>query len=219
MRKSILFITTLLISAGCASDSTTNVISAFKNIEKSPKIIKYKNEKETYNRGGHLQGVQLTENSDYAIVTGSSDLHAYYAVVKLDEKPEVISVNKLMEKPFKHAGGFQIFRNLMAVGIEDNSVKDKSKVCIYNIQNPEIPTTEPIAVIDRKGEPLRATAGCVGITKYNNKALVLVGDWDSKHLDFYTCKFNQIGIYSPINYLLARACGRSFPIHHWSDHH
>lgn len=94
-----------------------------------------------------------------------------------------------MDKPFKHAGGFQIFQNYLAVGIEDNSKKDKSKVCIYDVSNPENPSLKPLAVIKREGAPLRSTAGCVGITKYKNKALIVVGDWDTKHLDFYSSAF------------------------------
>ena len=51
---------------------------------------------------------------------------------------------------------------------------------------------KPIAISERNGEPLRSTAGCVGITKYKNKALIVVGDWDSKHLDFYSIDFEMM---------------------------
>jgi hypothetical protein len=103
----------------------------------------------------------------------------------------VISVNKLMDKPFKHAGGFQIFQNYMAVGIEDNDAKDKSRVCVYDISNPEKPQNKPVSVIERAGEPKRSTAGCVGITKHKDQILLAVGDWDTKNIDFYSCKSGE----------------------------
>jgi hypothetical protein len=122
------------------------------------------------------------------VLSGSSDSYSYFAVVKQGDKNEVISVNQLMDKPFKHAGGFQIYQNYLAVGIEDNDAKDKSKVCIYDISNPEKPAEKPVAVFERAGEPKRSTAGCVGITKYKDQILLAVGDWDTKNIDFYSHK-------------------------------
>jgi hypothetical protein len=97
-----------------------------------------------------------------------------------------------MPKPYKHAGGFQIFQSLMAVGIEDNSEKDKSKVFIYEIDDPEKPPVELLTAIERKGEPFRSTAGCTGITKIGSQILVVVGDWDTKHLDFYLSEEHEL---------------------------
>lgn len=177
------------------SNAQDSVIDNFKNINSQPQLINFENKLKVDNSGGHIQGVQYLKlhGDEYVFLSGSSDLDAYYAVVELGTKSEVIAVNKLMKKPFKHAGGFQIFKNLMAVGIEDNSKKDISKVCIYDISKPENPTSKPISVIEREGEALRSTAGCVGITKYKNKVLIAVGDWDTKHLDFYTCDYKKIG--------------------------
>lgn len=177
------------------TSSADLIISKFNKIDKNPTVISFSNNKEINNSGGHLQGVQLipSETNKYAVLSGSSDSYSYYSIVKLGDKNEVLSVNKLMDKPFKHAGGFQIFQNYLAVGIEDNSEKDKSKVCIYDISDPENPPVKPISVIERAGKPLRSTAGCVGITKYKNKALVAVGDWNTKNIDFYSCNFDEIG--------------------------
>ena len=171
--------------------SKDKVRSAFMNIDTSPTLLNYFNDKEINNSGGHLQGIQWIERTSgrYVVMTGSSDGYSYYSVVKLGDKNRVLSVNKLMDKPFKHAGGFQVFQDYLAVGIEDNSAKDKSMVCIYDIADPEKPGTEPLAVIKRSGEPLRSTAGCVGITKYRDKMLLAVGDWDTKHIDLYTSPF------------------------------
>lgn len=173
-------------SAGI-NKSREAVRAAFMEIRTVPTAIQYSNSLEVNNSGGHLQGIQLIERKSgrYAVMTGSSDQYSYYAVIRLGVKNTVLSVNKLMDKPLKHAGGFQVYRDYMAVGIEDNSGKDRSLVCIYDISDPEKPKTEPLAVIRRSGEPMRSTAGCVGITKYGNKILVAVGDWDTKHIDLY----------------------------------
>ncbi len=184
------FILFISISGYCSgfSKSTDAVKSAFLAIDNSPAVVNYLNDKEINNSGGHLQGIQLIERTSgsYAVMTGSSDSYSYYSVVKLGNTNRVLSINKLMDKPFKHAGGFQVFQNYMAVGIEDNSAKDKSMVCMYDISDPEKPKTEPLSVIKRYGEPLRSTAGCIGITKYRDKVLVAVGDWDTKHIDLYS---------------------------------
>ncbi len=174
------------------SKSREAVRSAFMEIDSSPSILNYFNDKEINNSGGHLQGIQLFERTSgrYAVMTGSSDKYSYFSVVKLGDRNTVLSVNKLMDKPFKHAGGFQVYQDFLAVGIEDNSEKDQSKVCIFDISDPEKPGTEPIAMVKRSGEPLRSTAGCTGIAKYGNKVLLAVGDWDTKHIDLYSSPLN-----------------------------
>lgn len=183
----------LMVYSTCfgADKSKDSVLSSFNKIGRTPSVLTYSNTKEINNSGGHLQGIQLVEgkSAKYAVLTGSSGTWSYYSVVKLGAKNEVLSVNKLMDKPYKHAGGFQIFQNYMAVGIEDNSLKDKSMVCIFDLSDPEKPSVHPVSVIKRTGEPLRSTAGCVGITKYRDKMLVAVCDWDTKHVDLYSGKF------------------------------
>ena len=120
------------------------------------------------------------------MLSGSSSSYSYYSIIKTGKQNTVISVNKLLNKPFKHAGGFQINNNLMAIGIEDNEAKDKSKVYVFRIDDPENPPKKPLTIIERTGNPKRATAGSIGIGEVNNTILVVVGDWDSEHLDFYT---------------------------------
>ncbi len=184
-----LFLTLCITSFGQVL-SENSLITDFKILDSKPEIISFSNTLNINNSGGHLQGIQTIETNEgkYFILSGSSDSYSYSAVVKQVDRNEVISVNKLMDKPFKHAGGFQMFQNYMAVGIEDNDAKDKAKVCIYDISNPENPSAEPIAIIEREGKPLRSTAGCVGMTKYDDKIILAVGDWDTKNIDFYSCK-------------------------------
>jgi hypothetical protein len=80
----------------------------------------------------------------------------------------------------------------MAVGIEDNDAKDKSKVCIFEIENPVTPSVVSLELVERKGEPFRSSAGCCGITRIGNRYLIVVGDWDTKHLDFYLCDEHRL---------------------------
>jgi hypothetical protein len=192
------FVITALFLSFCITSfgqvfSGKSLIYEFENLDSKPEIISFSNTLEINNSGGHLQGIQAIENNtgNYFVLTGSSDSYSYYAVVKKGDRNDVISVNKLMNKPFKHAGGFQIFQNYLAVGIEDNDAKDKSKVCIYDISNPEKPSGKPVSVIERTGEPKRSTAGCVGITKHKDQILLAVGDWDTKNIDFYSCKSGE----------------------------
>ncbi|MCY1723198.1 hypothetical protein OU798_22810 [Prolixibacteraceae bacterium Z1-6] len=184
----------LLIHFGNWDQEEDLFVKLFNKIPEQPKEISFTNLFEINNNGGHLQGIQLIKKGEdiFVVATGSSDVYSYYVVTKLGEKNEVISVNQLMQKPYKHAGGFQIFEDYMAIGIEDNSAKDKSKVCIFSISDPQNPSVIPIAQIERNGQPLRSTAGCVGITRHRDKYIVAVGDWDTKHIDFYICENEKI---------------------------
>lgn len=169
------------------AQNPADFVADFNAIGSKPVEICFSNKFKVNNKGGHLQGIQRYENKngEYFFLSGSSEKESYYAVLKTTPENKLIQINNFFEKPFKHAGGFQIFGNYLAVGIEDNDKKDKSKVCIFDISNPEEKFGAPKLVIERNGEPLRSTAGCVGITKLNGKYLVAVGDWDTKHIDFY----------------------------------
>ena len=182
----------LILSAGSFAQNSFQ--SAFIHLNAEPILVEYSNNLQVNNNGGHLQGIQLLhqKSGDYAIVTGSSDSYSYFATIKLGEKNEVVSLKQLMDKPFKHAGGCQVYKYFLAVGIEDNAEKDKSKVCIYDVSKPENTAGKPLVEIERKGEPMRSTAGCVGITGYKNKILLAVGDWDTKNIDFYSSKTNNV---------------------------
>jgi len=169
------------------SITSTQIIEGLEKISENPIALSFKNSFEINNEGGHLQGIQWLSYGEnkYYILSGSSDVYSYYTIVKTGKENMVISMNKIMEAPFKHAGGFQVYENLMAIGVEDNEAKNKSKVFIFHLENPEKPPREPLAVIDRMGTFKRATGGCVGIIEVVDKVLVVVGDWDTEHLDFY----------------------------------
>ncbi|MEQ6118631.1 hypothetical protein [Reichenbachiella sp. MALMAid0571] len=183
------FIFSVLLSCSQGQkQSDLPIIKALEKIYPTPEQITFQNSLEIDNSGGHLQGIQYLNHNqnEYYVVSGSSSSYSYYSIVKIADQNTVISVNKLLDKPFKHAGGFQINDNLMAIGIEDNEAKDKSKVYVFRIDDPENPPTVPLSIIERSGNPKRTTAGSVGICETNNTILVVVGDWGSEHLDFYT---------------------------------
>ena len=164
-----------------------NIVKAFKQIDAAAHVIRYTNELALNHEGGHIQGVQWMEKEgkEYIVMTGSSSTYSYYTVLRRGGKQEVISVNRILDKPYKHAGGFQINDSYMAIGIEDNEARNTSKVYVYNMADPEQPPQQPLAIIERNGAYERATAGSVGIMKLADKILLVVGDWSSRHLDFY----------------------------------
>lgn len=189
-----LFIT--FLSCNQKGDSSRlELIQLVEKISSEPVEITYRNSLPVNNEGGHLQGIQYfsRNENDYYFLSGSSDSYSYYSIVKLGEENLVASTNTILEKPFKHAGGFQIHNDLMAIGIEDNEVKNISKVFIYQIDDPNSPSDKPIKIIERVGAIKRATAGCIGITEIDGEVMVVVGDWDTAHLDFYRIDRDKLG--------------------------
>lgn len=169
----VLLVTFKLISQ---NEIDKEVILLLEQIKPKPNsVIKTKNSNYKNLSGGHLQGVQLVV-ADFYYLTGSSGNFSYLIKTKRDSS-ELI---KLEKAPFKHAGGFQIDSNLMAVGIEDNVSKNKSKVIVYSLDS-----LKELAVINREGEVKRNTAGCVGICTTDTNICMVVGDWNTEHLDFY----------------------------------
>lgn len=191
-------ISIFIIFSSCMQNDKSGgfgLIESVKKMSTEPLVVTFQNSLPVNNEGGHLQGVQyLSHNeNDYYVLSGSSDSYSYYSIVKLGEENLVASTNTILEKPFKHAGGFQIYKNLMAIGIEDNEAKNISKVFIYQIDDPNSPPDKPLITIEREGVIKRATAGCIGITEVGEEVLVVVGDWDTAHLDFYRINRDKLG--------------------------
>lgn len=128
------------------------------------------------------------EDTSYIILTGSSNT-SYNAIIKLDQKKgnKIISINHLLYKPYSHSGGIQLYGNYMAVGIEDSELREKSKVQIYDLSNPENPIENLIFELLRSGEYERYTAGSIGLIEWLQHIVMLVVDWDGRNLDFYIC--------------------------------
>ena len=152
-----------------------------------PDYIEVINELEINLKGGHLQGLQgyHWQQEEYVYWSGSSDSYAYLVTGKLSNNIETTRLHRLSEKPLKHAGGFQIYQNWLAIGVEDNEARDRSQVHIYQLNNPNEPLPAPVAVIDRHGPFEKMTAGCVAVVQQENELLVAVGNWNTRNLDFY----------------------------------
>lgn len=168
-----------------------DVEKAFEDIDTTYELITITNSFPVpKGKNGHLQGAQILDKNGkrYIIITGSSGV-SYSIVVKLDKEKgnKIISMNHLMHNPFTHAGGIQLLGHYMGVGIEDNHLKDKSKVQIYDISNPENPIENPVFELFRSGEYKRSTAGSIALIEWQQHIIMLVVDWDGKNLDFYIC--------------------------------
>ncbi|MBK8501886.1 MAG: hypothetical protein IPL46_06575 [Saprospiraceae bacterium] len=176
----------------------------------------FTNSQEVNNEQGHLQGVQLKriKKLDYFYLSGSSSEYSYLAIGRLNDSPSIIQIKKLFSKPLKHAGGFQISENYLAVGIEDNEARNHSQVCVYKLSRKGELSRNPIACIDRRGAYERATAGCVGLTFFDNRWLIVVGDWNTRNLDFYVSMGKNIaGGFRLMDSIRISDCDRSV----WSD--
>jgi hypothetical protein len=169
----------IFISSGLAAQS---VPERFGALGPEPRTISYTNSLPLNEEDGHLQGVQFhASGGDTFVLTGSSSTSAYYLVVSGNR---VTQHGELSQRPLRHAGGFQIADNFLAVGVEDNDAKDRSEVRIHKIDGSEIDESSSWT-IKRDGAVMRATAGAVGLVKDQEELLIVVADWDARNLDFY----------------------------------
>ena len=175
----------LFLFSSCGPSKT--LADLLQEVNANPKAISYENKCVVNNEEGHIQGVQIFNHkkNQYYFFSGSSNNQSYYAIANAGTK-KVLSVNKFLDDPYRHAGGFQIMKNLLAVGIEDNILVDKSKVLLYQIIDPEKPDLKLLKTIERSGPAKRYTAGCVAIAKQKKDIWIAVGNWDTKNIDFYS---------------------------------
>src|SRR5690606_25973826 len=123
--------------------------------------------------GGHLQGVQLYEGKLY--ISGSSDQFAYLTVfAEQEEGFRFIGVKKLGEKPFHHAGGFQLAGQWLAIGIENPRTRTESMVQLFDVSSSKT-FTAPVLVLHRKGQQGRSTGGAVALLRRKDHFLLAVG--------------------------------------------
>jgi hypothetical protein len=188
-RNIITLACSLIVTATHCLGQVGHLPAAFDAISGKSTEYSMANATEFNDKGGHIQGAQwlLYEGTAYVLLSGSSNNIAYCATARLDDHARIVHIDTLSTTPYRHAGGFQICGDLLAVGVEDNYRKDRSKILMYKIEDPARPLSLPLVTIDRQGAPERATAGCVGIVRTKDRYFVAVGDWDTKHIDFYTC--------------------------------
>ncbi|MEO0331130.1 MAG: hypothetical protein AAF223_05515 [Bacteroidota bacterium] len=162
-------------------------VEVFQRVGSSAYTISFQNTLTVNREGGHIQGIQWV--GDSFLLSGSSSTVSYYATVT---DGEVVRVDTLLHRPYKHAGGFQINDGLLAIGVEDNEAKSASQVLVYDFSEPSDPPSQPIQVVQREGKVKRATAGCVAIAEYREHCMLLVGDWDTRHIDLYQIPVDRI---------------------------
>jgi hypothetical protein len=154
-----------------------------------------------------LQGIQRIDipyrasgdiPKEYFIISGSSNDAAYFVVIgRTSGGYGIVQKKTICGNPYRHAGGIQIIGSYLVVGVEDNFEKDKSRVCFFDITDPEKPIGDPIIIIQRKGGEKLATAGAVAIAKRAKEHLLIVGSWDSDTLDFYRSNGVELGDCNP----------------------
>lgn len=161
-----------------------DIPTAFEKISSIPQVFLLKNNLPVPLEGGHLQGIQAhsTIKGEKLIMSGSS-AHASYLLQADLKSLEADRYIVLMNDPFRHAGGFQISDNYLIVGIEDNAIREDSKMCIYDTESLE--EAAPIHIIERNGPAETQTAGATGMISHLSGYLVVVANWDSRNWDFY----------------------------------
>ncbi|MCB0687574.1 MAG: hypothetical protein KDC53_13660 [Saprospiraceae bacterium] len=186
----ILFIPSLLSAQTAAGLSPLAELSL---IQHKPIEIPFKNDHPLNTEGGHLQGIQqcLHGEKKYFILSGSNSTDSYLAFVDSDDR-KVVGIATLFDAPLKHAGGFQAYENYLAVGVEDNEARDQSLVCFYDVSNLPNFSNVPVFVLRRSGTYERSTAGCVGLVRMGVHWLAVVGDWNTRNLDFYMSESDDL---------------------------
>jgi hypothetical protein len=180
----------LSLPAGLRAQSTASQLvpdfaQLFLNLDTQPTRTLFLRYQPSFDpSGGHLQGIQRIGASGIYL-SGSTETHSYMALGDTERKG-ILAVDSLMPAPYRHAGGFQIYRHYLAVGIEDNQKRTSSQVQIYDLHAAH-PWAEPRYSLSREGAYERVTAGAVGLTAYQQKIWLLVANWDSRNLDIYTC--------------------------------
>lgn len=163
-----------------------NVPKAFDALPLDPEVILISNSINVPHSHGHFQGVQpiVKKGAKKLLISGSSLSRAYVLQIDLNTRRSE-TLMTLMKDPFRHAGGIQASGPYVIVGIEDNIIKTRSKVCLYHYQNNELAHAQPSVTIVRKGDPKRQTAGASGLLKTKDGYLAVVANWDSRTWDFY----------------------------------
>lgn len=173
--------------------SKRSVVEAFGSIQTVPAGTTFARGTTTLD-AGHLQGAGVIDERTMAISASG----APEAVVLVVRWPERIGLGEgaitdavvVGDAPLDHAGGLQVARRVLAVGVEDPRAKDRSRVVFLDCADPTSIRVLDHLTIDRPGdgqlpEPRRWTAGAVGLSGGRARAVVVVGSWDSAELDFY----------------------------------
>ncbi|MFC4874913.1 hypothetical protein [Negadavirga shengliensis] len=210
----------LLVSLGSAEGVVNDDFpKAFEQLASEANTLRIRGNFDIDQTGGHLQGIQpySKNGQNYVYMSGSSSKVAFMTLAQLGDDTKVVAVDTLMLDPYRHAGGFQIFDQYLAVGIEDNHLRNTSKVVIYDLEEVPKPWIKPLHVIDRDGEYESVTAGAVGITKVREHILIAVANWDCRNIDFYVCPWRTFQKGSGVFHLIQSMDTAQMPRENWSD--
>ena len=194
--------------------SPNSVLEAFDAIQTVAAVSRFARAS-TSLTGGHLQGVGRVDPHTLAIST-SGDHRATVMFVRWEDRTgtgdgEIITTVAVGQHPLDHAGGLQIADDVLAVGVEDNGAKDRSRIVLLDVADPASTTSLDHLAFDRPADGQtrtvkRWTAGAVGLTKTGTGHLLVVGSWDSADLDFYrstgddlrstACRFRHVATWS-----------------------
>ena len=191
LRKFLPIIISLIVYSQISAQTLIpDVPKAFNAIDVTPQLVRLKNIGVKTPVGGHLQGIQVTANN-HMLITASSGSVSYYLTGKLEAnsaKGQINKLQKIADSPFRHAGGCQLNRNQLLVGVEDNMAKNKSDIVIITF-NDSLQQTGQRIIAHRTGPVKRATAGASGFAQLKTgEYLLAIGDWDSRNIDFYLSK-------------------------------
>lgn len=182
-----------------SSPRVDDILGALQRISVTPAAILCDSDGFGVPRGGHLQGIQQAtiDGRPFLVLSGSASAESYLALVALEgTMGRVVAIKPLMPRPFKHAGGFQVCGDYLAVGIEDDNTKMISRVWILRLAELlQAAGPRPLVEIERTGAYQRATAGAVAMAKVRNRHLLCVGTWDSATIDIYLS--NTTGLDDP----------------------
>lgn len=187
----ILFLWLLLPWCGSKAQTllqTDGLAQQLQALDSARQVIVIHNMKGFIPEGGHIQGIQQTQinGKQSLIITGSSSTYSYYAIAYPKAKGYRLQYLKhVLPVPYKHAGGFQLCGNILAVGAEDNTLRNKSKIVLFDITNPGNTDNHPLGEIDRRGNYEVATSGATALVKHEGKYWAAVADWGPDHIDFY----------------------------------
>jgi len=191
-----------------------SVLRAFESIQTVAALSRFERGSITLG-SGHLQGVGCVDRGTLAISTSGRTRASVLFVAWPDHvgsgDGEIIGTVTVGRRPLDHAGGLQISEDVLAVGVEDNEAKNRSRIVFWDVADPRAASPLRHLAFDRPGDgqaPLveRWTAGAVGLAEASDGHLLVVGSWNSADLDFYrstrkdlrdpTCRFLHVADWS-----------------------
>lgn len=172
-----------------------NVRQAFDGVRPTGSILRIDRTGHVFPAGGHLQGVQrVSGNPARMLLTSSSSREAYLVTCRMQlsagKNGVVERVTSLRTAPLNHAGGFQADGELLAIGVEDDSDRNRSEVQIWKYAPGGAPSL--IRTIVRAGAEFVSTAGAVGLAPRAAGMILAVGSWDCNTVDVYTAATNPL---------------------------